>query len=184
MNAPKKLRGGTGSELTRFKLMWRDSMSESARDFWRALFASDTTQADIRRQLAVKLQIKFTRDDQLTSFRDWEFQQRLMDLEAERMKDDERRLQEEFGEQWTLDQIREEVLKRSYARALATGDFASGRKTIVQDLNVKKVSLDERKVTLLEKKAAAFDQIKNAAKSKGGLTRETIAKIERELNLL
>jgi DNA-binding phage protein len=43
--------------------------------------------------------------------------------------------------------------------------------------------LDERKVVLLEKKSAAFDQVKQAVNS-GGLTPETLRKIERELKLL
>lgn len=53
-----------------------------------------------------------------------------------------------------------------------------------QDLDERRLNLDARKLALLEKKAAAFDKLKEASTSKGGLTQETIAKIERELNLL
>ncbi len=52
----------------------------------------------------------------------------------------------------------------------------------------KKISLSDRRVTLLEKKAAAYDRaqaaLKQAKRSKGGITPETLARIERELNLL
>lgn len=144
MNAPKKLRGGTGSELTRFKILWRDSMSESARDFWRALFVSDSTQADIRRQLAGKLQVKFTRDDQLAAFRDWEFQQRMMDLESEQAAEEERRLVEEHPT-WTKDQVRDDLLKRFYLRARARGDTELGLETVAADVKVQTLEFDKEK---------------------------------------
>jgi hypothetical protein len=166
MSTNKKLRPGN-SELTRLKVLWRDSLTDEARDYWRSQFlSSDFTQAELRKQMFARLKINLRHDSQLNAFRDWEMEQRSRDLEAERMQEDERRLQEEFGSDWTLDQIREEVLKRSYARALATGDFASGRKTIVQDLNVKKVAQDERKLLILEKKAAQLDQVKEVMDAK------------------
>ena len=159
MSAHKKLRS-PDSEITKLKVLWRDSLAEDAKAFWQELFVSASTQAAIRSELQKKLKVNLRFDKQLNAFRDWELEQRQLDLEAERQLEDERRLKAEFGD-WTLDQIREEVLKRSYARAMATGDFASGRKTIVQDLNVKKVAMDERKLVILEKKAAAFDQAKD-----------------------
>lgn len=55
-------------------------------------------------------------------------------------------------------------------------------------LRKSKLNLDERDLVLKEKKAAAFDraqELLTAAKtSKGGITKETIKKIEAELNLL
>ena len=163
MSAPTKLRGGQDSEITRLKALWR-GLSDDARAYWQELFVSDATQAQIRKELAAKLKINLRFDKQLTAFRQWEAAQQELDLKAERMEEDARRLKEEFGD-WTLEQIREEVLRRSYAQAIAEGDFSAGRKTIVQDLNVKKVSLDERKLVLLEKKAAAFDQAKEVIES-------------------
>jgi len=165
MSTPSKLRGGTESELTKLKAKWRE-LSEDARSYWSELFAGSQTQADIRAQIQTKLKITLRFDKQLTAFRQWVARQETLDAEAEAMEQDERNLKEQFGDNWTLDQIREEVLKRSYARAISTGDFAAGRKTIVQDLNVKKVALDERKLALLEKKAAAFDQAKEVIESK------------------
>jgi hypothetical protein len=92
-------------------------------------------------------------------------ERRAQDLEAERQVEDERRITAEFGD-WDLDRVREEVLKRSYARALTTGDFDAGRKTIKQDLDVQKTSMDERKLVLLEQKAAQADAAKEVIKSK------------------
>lgn len=164
MSTPTKLRPGN-SELTKLKTLWRDSLSEDSRDYWRSLFVSaDFTQAKIRAQIHARLKIKLDHDSQLNAFRDWEMEQRKMDLEAERAEEEERRLFAEHPE-WTKEQVREELIKRFYRRAMATGDADLGLKTIVQDLNVEKVSLDSRKLALLEKKAAAFDQAKQVVES-------------------
>ena len=187
MSAPEKLRAGTQSEITKLKAVWR-TMSEEARDYWRERFvSSELSQAEIRRELFAKLKLNLKYDSKLNAFRDWELEQRRMDLEAERQAEDARRFTEEFGAD-QIELVREKVLKKSYARALATGDFAQARKTIVQDLNLEKVSLDKRKMVLQEKKAAAFDRaqaaLTEAKASKGGITKETLKKIEAELNLL
>ncbi|MDE2104761.1 MAG: hypothetical protein KGL39_46420 [Patescibacteria group bacterium] len=157
MSATSKLPGGTASELTRLKRLWLEPGFESSREFWREQFGSALTQPEIRALLKKKLQINLQWNRQLTEFTQWAQRQDALDSEAEAQNQDETEIRRQFGDTWTLDQIREEVLKRSYARAMATGDFAAGRKTIVQDLNVKKVSLDERKLVLLEKKAAQAD---------------------------
>lgn len=154
MSTSQKPRGGTNSELTRFKLLWRDSLAESARDFWRALFISATKQSDIRAQLLTKLKIKLHRDDQLTAFRAWLEEQDQRDTEAERQSEDERRLTEQFGDSLTKDQIREKVLAASYARTLATGNFELGLATIKQDVNVQAASLDRDKFEFDAAKAA------------------------------
>ena len=145
MSAPNKLRGGTNSELTKLKALWRDSLAESARDFWRALFISSATQASIRSQLASKLKINLKRDAQLTEFRSWLDEQDTRDREAERMAEDERRLTETFGDTLNKDQIREQVLHASYARTLATGDFKLGLKTVSADVKAESISLDRDK---------------------------------------
>jgi hypothetical protein len=166
MSIQRKLHAGGKSELTKLKLLWRDSLAEDAKDYWRSVFVSpDSTLTQIREMIAEKLKINLCYDTQLNRFRDWELQQRAQDLEAERQEEDERRIQAEFGD-WDLDQVREEVLKRSYARALVTGDFDAGRKTIKQDLNVQKSFMDERKLVLLEQKAAQADAAKEVIKSK------------------
>lgn len=131
MNTPRKLSGA--SELVKFKILWRDSMSDSARDYWRALFISLETQAALRKQLSAKLKINLNRDDQLTAFRSWLDDQDARDAEAARMIEDERRLKEVFGDKLSKDEVREKVLAASYARTLATGDFKLGLSTIRED---------------------------------------------------
>src|SRR4051812_30862290 len=132
MSAPNKLRGASQgkpeSELTKLKAAWR-SLSEPARDFWRALFSSDTTQSQIRAQLLTKLKINLTRDNQLTDFRQWLLEQDLRDQEAERQLADEAQILSDHPD-WSLDQAREETLKRSYFRSLSTGDFKLGLATV------------------------------------------------------
>jgi len=164
MSAPTKLRPGN-SELTKLKVLWRDSMSEDARGYWRWLFVgADSTQAQIRAEIHAKLKIKLDYDSQLNAFRDWVALQDAMNKEAEEAAEFEQRILADHPT-WTKDQVREELIKRFYQRALATGNADLGLRTIVQDLNVQKVELDSRKLTLLEKKAAAFDQAKQVVES-------------------
>jgi hypothetical protein len=144
MNA-NKLPGGKNSELTKLKRLWQQPSFLESREFWREQFVSELKQPEIRALIKKKLQINLQWNRQLTEFTQWIERQDQLEAEAEAMAQDEAQLRSQFGESWTLDQIREEVLKRSYARAMATGDFAAGRKTIVQDLNTKKVALDEQK---------------------------------------
>ena len=133
MSTPRKLRGGSDSPLTALKTLWRDSLAAPARDYWRALFISATTQAEIRSLVFTKLKIKLTADKQLNAFRAWLDDQDTRDLEAERMAEDERRLTETFGDTLSKDQVREKVLAASYARTLATGDFKLGLATVRED---------------------------------------------------
>lgn len=187
MSSPTKLRAGN-SELTKLKVLWRDSLSEDARAYWQQQFASgEVTQAQIRAEMLSKLKINLRFDKQLTGFREWEMEQRQLDLEAERQEEDERRALADNPD-WTLDQAREAVLAKAYRRAAAKGDFKLGLMTVDRDLSAKKISLDSRKLVLLEKKAAAYDRaqeiLTKAKTSKGGLTPETLQQIESELKLL
>lgn len=131
MSAPTKLRGGSDSELTRFKRLW-PSLSDSAREFWRAEFASDKTQAEIRSLLKSRLKVNLQWDRQLTSFRSWLDDQDLRDDQAERMAENESRIKAEHPD-WTLEQVRDEVLKQSYFETLASGDWKLGLATSRQD---------------------------------------------------
>ncbi len=148
-----KMRGGSDSELTRFKLLWRDSMSESARGFWRELFLSQTTQADIRKQILAKLKIRLDWDKQLCVFRDWEADQVKRAAREERALENERRIIAEHPD-WTLDQVRDEVLKQSYFETLAVGDFKLGLATSREHRGVKEQNLAEAKFQFDATKAA------------------------------
>ncbi|GEM_PF-5324671 len=56
------------------------------------------------------------------------------------------------------------------------------------ELEKAKIAISNRRVLLLEKKAEAYDRaqaaLRDAKASKGGVTKETLERIERELNLL
>ena len=204
MNAQRKLRD-QGSELTRLKKLWRDSLAPDAKEFWRAQFISELSQAEIRKLIHARLKINLTYDGQLNAFRDWELDQRELDTEAERQEEDERRALAE-NPNWTIDQAREEVLKKAYKRASARGDFKLGLATVDRDLNAQtaktkakqeeakielrrgKLKLDERHISILERKAEAFDRaqaaLTTAKTSKGGVTKATMDKIIAELNLM
>jgi hypothetical protein len=162
MSAPKKLRGGGNSELTRFKFMWRDTLAEPARDFWRSRFLSADTQAQVRKEIFTKLKINLSYDNQLAVFRDWDFEQQTRDLEAERMRSDEQRFTEEHGD-LNKDQVRDLVLKRSYERAMAIGNFKQGLATVREDVNVQKVSLDRNKFEMEISKLILTKAVREAA---------------------
>jgi hypothetical protein len=137
-----KLRPGN-SEITKLKALWR-GLSDDARSYWQELFVSRTSQAEIRRELLAKLNVNFRFDKQLSRFRAWELEQRLLDLEAERAEEAERRIAEEHPD-WTKDQVREDLLKRYYHKARATGDAKLGLKTIAADIKVESLKFDQEK---------------------------------------
>ena len=147
MSAPPKPRGSTGPlpELTKLKLLWRDSLSESARDFWLSRFASADTQAVLRAELLAKLKIKLTRDAQLTDFRSWLEDQRLRDDEAERQQIEETQLREQHPD-WDEERLRSEVIAGSLRRALVSGDFKGlGMKAVKAGQQEKIILLDTEK---------------------------------------
>jgi hypothetical protein len=84
---------------------------------------------------------------------------------------------------WSPDQVQQ--AGQSFFTALALQQQDPKQWLMAQSLAIKReqLSLDARKIVLMEKKAAAFDQVKQAVNS-GGLTPETLTKIERELKLL
>ncbi len=139
MSSQKKSRGE--SEPARLKAVWRE-MSDDERSFWRELFVSQTTQAEIRRQLLANFKINLRHDNQLNAFRDWLVEQDLRDEEAQAVQDDEAglKLQGLKG-----DQLRAELLKRLKARALTRGDFKLGAVAVNLDLKAEALALDREK---------------------------------------
>lgn len=148
--------------MTKLKLLWRDSLSESARDYWRALFISATTQSEIRKLISDKLKINFKQDKSISEFRSWLEQQDARDAEAEAQMEDERRLKEQFGDAMTKDQIREKVLSASYARTIATGDFKLGLATVREDRGLMEANTAREKF-LLDSDAFFESMLKKAA---------------------
>ena len=144
MSALKKIKAGTESELTKLKVLWRDSLSEDAKAYWQELFVSDSSQAANRALLLAKLKINLRFDKQLDQFRKWELEEREKDLQAERMQENERRLAADHPD-WTLDQVRAEVLRQSYLETLATGNFKLGLAARKSDIAEQALRFDQEK---------------------------------------
>jgi len=147
MKAPEKLPRQPADpppgELARLKQVWL-GFSDDARACWQDLFASKAKPAQIRKKLLARLGINLRYDAQLNVFRDWELRQRVLDQHGEWMQEIERRLTA-LHPDWTLDQVREEVLRKAYFVTLACGDFKLGLQTVAQNLNAKKFALGEAK---------------------------------------
>jgi len=159
----KKPAGKPGTEMTKLKDFWL-SLPDDDRAGWQEFFSSKVTTADIRQEISARLNIHLKQDSQWCRFRDWELSQRAREVEAERVEDDYRQLLEEFGDKWTLDQIQEEVFRRGYARALAAGDFKLAFATMREEVRLQRVALEERRVILLEQKAAAREPVEEVSK--------------------
>ncbi len=184
MSAPQKLRGGSASEITRLKEVWL-RMAEASRDYWRSRFCSADTQSALRAELSKKLKINLTRDGQLTDFRSWDDANQQRELMAGKI---EERKAELLAGGMTLEEAQEVLLTEASAYSVAARDFSLGLKVSREISNTKRDSLEERRISILEKKAAAYDRaqqaLTEAKQSKGGITKETLVKIERELKLL
>lgn len=186
--APRKLRapkpGEPLPEITKLKNLWPKLSAEDRAD-WLELFGSPTSREEIRGLLLSKLNVNLEHDGQVGRFREWAEEQEPRYQEAQAVQDDIRDLE---AQGLTGEQLRDELLKRMKARALNTGNFELGLKAIAQDVKVESLALDHRKLALLEKKAAADDLVQaalvDAKNSKGGITPETLKKIETELKLL
>ncbi len=179
-----RISGPPDSPLNRLKLLWRDSLSETDRDYWREQMASLRPLPDLRDELNAQFKIELVYDGQLSFFHRWVEKLDRWHLEAELAVEAEAELAKQG---LSGDQLRGELLKRMKTRALAQGDFDLGATAVTLDLKAEQVAISQRRLTLLERKAAAFDRaqeaLAEARNSEGGLSPETIAKIERELNL-
>lgn len=153
MSASNKLRGGEESELTKLKRLWLKPSFADSREFWREQFASQMKQPEIRALLKKKLQINLQWNRQLTEFSQWLSRQDILEAEADAMIQDEEQAAREHPD-WTKEQIREDVLKKSYLRARASGDFKLGLKTVAADAKLEALLLDRDKFQFDAAKAA------------------------------
>lgn len=126
MSDTRKLRGGN-SEQTRFKELWQ-RLDEATQDYWREQFASTRTLKNIREEIKAKHGVDLTRNSQLNRICKWVKDQDERLARAERMHENEERLKKEHPD-WTLDQLREEVIRMAYCETMAFGDFKLGLST-------------------------------------------------------
>jgi len=146
-NKPLSVRAGkTLPEISKLKELWR-TLSEDARDYWRSRLQSGgegNTQPEIRRDIFAKLKINLRSDAQLSKFKSWMEQQDAMDAEAEQADEEERRILSEHPD-WTKQQVREDLLRRFYNRARATGDSKLGLKTVAGDMKTEALAFEKEK---------------------------------------
>ena len=147
--APPKLRGGD-AEMTRLKEIWR-GLDQAARDYWREQLDSRRTCKNIREEMNTRLSLNLRRDCQITRLRQWLAREDERDAEHDRALEEERRLNEEFGDA-SLNEIRATVFRRSYARTIAQGDFKLGLRTVSLDLKDKTAELSRKKSEFNEAK--------------------------------
>jgi protoporphyrinogen oxidase len=147
MSASKKLIGTDSGQpetaMQKLKAVWL-RLPEATQDYWREQFSSSRKQTELRAEIGRKLSVHLPTDSKLTKFRDWLADQDQRDAQAERMEENTRRLQKEHPD-WTLDQVREEVLRQSYFETLASGDFKTGLQTVSAHSKVEALKFDQEK---------------------------------------
>ena len=155
----RKLRAaplGKGAlELDKFKEVWRNTNSEEFKKSWRDLLASRTHQKIIRAKLLAEHGVNLNDNVYITRLQDWIKKQDELDAERASQEAEEKQVKKDLGPNASLEEVRKEVLKRSYNRTLAKGDFKQGLATVREDVRVERLALDARKVELLEKKEAS-----------------------------
>lgn len=125
--------------MTRLKQLW-PRLNEDSKDHWREQLDSNRSLDSIREEINTSLGLQLQYKIQLSRFRQWLADQDDREREEERMRDDERRFTKQFANA-SLDEIREKVLRRSYARTIGRGDFELGLRTLRLDQYERTVQL-------------------------------------------
>jgi hypothetical protein len=149
MKPEKKLRGtkdkGNVSEVTRFKEQWLQKFSDEQKaQFFSWFDEAGTTNEEIRTRVKQRHGITLLYDTQLSDFRSWAFRQQRLDALGERMQQREAELTEQHPD-WSREQIRAEVIKVAYAKALAEDDMKLGLRTVREDLRSEVVATDRER---------------------------------------
>lgn len=171
MSTPHKLRatppGQKPSEVTRFKELWRKRFTdEQKREFTGWFSEAQTSLAEIRARVKARYGVTLRHDSQLSgdgALRDWCWQELANAVEAEWTASEEAELKR-LG--LTGEALRSALLDKIKARAYIRGDHKLGLAAVKQDLSAEALKIDSRKLALLEKKAAAFDQAKGVMQDK------------------
>ncbi len=170
-----------GSEVTRLKLLWRDTLPEAERDYWREQFASARSRPKLRQDLQDKFDIKLPYDMQLIRFCRWLEDEDLRKQLAEEADWDRAELE---AQGLSGEQLREELLRRMKERALARGDFKLGAEAVKLDLRAEGVTISRQSFALKVRRADTLDRAVKRSEQPGGLTPEVLRQIEKDLNLM
>ena len=163
MSAPHKLRPAPDSQLRKLKELPPQDRAEVYS--WRG--EAGMTNAAIRERIGERFGISLKRDEQLSEFWQWQFGQAAVDSLGDMMSADEQQLADKFPN-LTLDSIRKATIKRSYAvAALMQEEHPElGLKVVSVDLKDKASEQEDRKIAVLERKAALLDQAKGVMEDK------------------
>jgi hypothetical protein len=145
--APEKRTATNNKEsaMSRLKALWLGTLSDEEKSHWREQFETRAkTLKTMREEIAAQHKIVFTYDRQMARFRDWVQEEQRLLKKAERMEEDERRLHEEFPNA-TKDEIRDELLKRTYARIFSEGDFRLFIRAAQTDVQIDTLQLNREK---------------------------------------
>jgi len=141
---PKPL-SGSKSEVSRFKLKWRDEFSDAQRQLYWSLFFSGETLPAVRKTLLQRTGINLIRDNQLSgkgALMDWVQEQMETDAERMRQQEDEYRFKKENPD-ITEEELRKKVLRAYYHRAMARGEPGLGKAMMKQDLAERKFQFEQ-----------------------------------------
>jgi hypothetical protein len=147
MQQHRKPKAGPPSEMTRLQILWDKSLSDEEKDYWREQLQSELPVPEIRRLILDKLKINLQYNNQFTRFREFVKRRDKRDEAVGQMTDDENALLEQHPD-WTLDQVRDEVLKRAYARVYNDGDIPLGLDIVRVHINLKRYLLERDKYEL------------------------------------
>lgn len=137
----RKLSHG-GSPETALKILWRETLSESEKAYWREQFTSTRPQRVLRDELRNKYGIDLTQDTSLTRFRKWVPKQDALDEEAQEAHADEIEL---VAQGLSGEPLREALLERMKRRAYRKGDFTLGAVAVRLDLQAGALTLNQEK---------------------------------------
>jgi hypothetical protein len=171
-NLKKSYFDNPSDQFEKLTVLWGKHMPEDEQIYWRDLFQSKTDLPTLRERLQGELNINLYYDNVLEKFLAWVDQACLREAAALRMEEEDRIVRRAHPD-WTLDQVRDEVIWRAYNRTLAEGDFDLGLKVVRMHLGAEKILLDRAKFEL-EASERCYDDLPGlqAIRQDSNLTRQ------------
>lgn len=139
---PHRKLSSPDSPDTKLKLLWRDTLTEAERDYWREQLTAARPLSALRRELLAKFNIELKQDYSLSRFRHWVDVEDLRLAEAELVAADEAEL---LAQGLQGEELRAALLERMKARALTRGDFKLGATAVRLDLLAEAMALNQEK---------------------------------------
>jgi hypothetical protein len=169
LKEPRKL-SHQDSPVTQLKMLWRKSMTEDDKEYWREQFESERTRKEIRQELLEFYEIELKQDVQLARFCRWVEEEDLRKSVYEDVLRDREAVAAQGVAEKELDL---ELVRRMKERALARGDFKLGAQAVKLELEIRKatmqfernqhqgarVEIAKQRMALQERKVLALEKI-------------------------